>query len=156
MRSESELTDRQRLLFRFVGFGVILLLTAGILYARLARQSSGDEVRLQQGAAALARAIAGDRDAFAEARDAFGDASGGVIVDPYPVFALELTRRLERGETDGAFLDVPELRPVVTAVARGDYTGARAQLDRAREAAGYAWFARLIDDLERAGEKKSE
>lgn len=110
---------------RVIGALVVLGVAVALVVGRCALADASRDGRLEGGHDALARALRGDRAAFAEAERAFGDAAGGVVFDGYPLFAAELAKAFEEGRADRAD---PAVRPIVQALARGDFAGAVSQL----------------------------
>lgn|GEM_PF-2306192 len=132
---------------RLLGGLVLLAALGGLLLARFEQARSGDEAALNEGSAHLWAAIGGDEARWAKAEDAFSRAAHGSIVDAYPLFALEMTRRIR----SGAWGEIePALLPAAKAIASGDLASARAALDAADKALGHAWMAQLVTALERS------
>jgi len=127
----------------------MVLLIAGLGVARCAQARHGEAADLAAGAAHLRSALAGDATQWEPAEAAFSRAAHGAIFNAYPVFALEMTRRIRTGDW-GAI--EPALRPAAQALAAGDFGGARRALDAAPGAAGYPWLSTLLRALEEAGQ----
>jgi hypothetical protein len=132
---------------RALGGAVLLLALGGLILARYAQTRSGDEAALSEGAAHLRAAIDGDPTRWAPAEDAFSRAAHGSIFDAYPIFALEMVRRIKSGswgQIEAALL------PSAEALAAGDLTRAREALALAPTALGHDWMARLLDAVQAA------
>ncbi|MFO0747016.1 MAG: hypothetical protein U1F43_15340 [Myxococcota bacterium] len=109
--------------------------------------AGGKDAALGAGMDALARALKGDRAAFATAEEAFARASGNGVFEPYPIFMLELTRAFAEGRAGDAD---PQVRPILLALARGDAAGAVAQLPSIPEDfVGRAHLERAVVELAR-------
>jgi hypothetical protein len=141
------LARRRRRLYRAVGLLVLLALGLSLVWARLEQIGDGDDAAARAGASALARAVAGDHAAFAEAEGHFERACRTMVLDAYPLFALELTRQLAARQIT---VSDESLRPVVEALAAGDLPQARARLDALPKAAQHDWLHRLLADMSAA------
>jgi hypothetical protein len=130
---------------RTAGVAVLVLVGTGLLWARIRQAEDRDEAALARGARALRAALEGRRETFSEAEAAFRDASGSMLLDAYPLFALELTLRFREGR---AGVEDRRLDPVVEALARGRIEEADRLLETTRDASGYAWLRRLLDDMQ--------
>ena len=139
---------RARRVRRVLGGLILALVLGGLVVARFEQARRGDDVALAHGAAYLKAAIGGDGGAWDAAADAFSRAAHGSMFDAYPIFALEMVRRIRTG----AWGEIePALLPSALALAVGDYAGARAALEFAPTALGHDWMARLLDAVVAAG-----
>jgi len=127
-----------------LGLTVMLVAIAALVWARLTQLSSGDEPALKKGAIALKRALQGEPAAFQEAEAQFERAARGVVLDAYPVFALELTQQLARGKVK---VTSDELEPVVQHLKAGRIDDARRALNALPQPGKYRWLERLLADM---------
>ena len=127
-----------------IGLTVLMILIALALWARFEQLSGGDERLVHQGAKSLHRAILGDTDAYEEAEASFSQASRAVVVDGYPLFALELTQQLRRGDIKVAS---PELEGVIELLKSGRIKQASEALGNVPNSEKYHWVKRLLDDM---------
>jgi len=100
-------------------------LALGIVVGRCKLSEASLDGQLDRGLDALVRAIGGERAAYPEAEKAFARAAGASVVDRYPLFLLELTRAIADGR---APIADPDVRPVIVALAAGDFARAVADL----------------------------
>lgn len=140
-RAEAEKMRRRR---RALGLAVVVAAIGLLVWARLGQMASGQDASAQAAAQALARAVAGDPAAFDEAREGFRRASGGMIVDAYPVFALTVVDQLTSGDLT---MPDPALVEVVRAIGEGDLVAARTRAESLEDALSRAWSIRLLDDM---------
>ncbi len=135
-----------RALPRVVGFLALAALVG--LFVLTRGPGAGGEVPLEVGVASLRQAIiAHDDVCFARAEYALAQAAGGVVLDPYPMFLLQLARGLRTGHVDGAD---PVVRRVIDALGRADWDGASRALDEVpSDRAGRLWLVRAVADLRR-------
>jgi hypothetical protein len=129
---------------RGLGLTVILVAIALLLWARMGQLASGQEASAEAAAQALARAVAGDLSQLEDAREGFRRASGGMIVDAYPVFAMTVVEQVAAGEVT---LPDPALAAVVEAIAQGDLKTARVRSDGLQDILSRTWSRRLLDDM---------
>lgn len=124
----------------------MLGVVAVVLVLRCDLASERTERHVSNGITALAAALAGDDAAFARSERAFS--SGATLTDPYPLFALEIARRLR----DRRFDDVdPGVRVVLEHLRARRYPDAtRAAAALPPELAGRAELARLVAELHAA------
>ena len=139
-------TGGGRALPRVVGFLVLAALVA--VFALTRGPGAGGEPSLEVGVASLRQAIVVHDDAcFSRAEYAFAQAAGGVVLDPYPMFLLQLARGLRTGHIEGA---EPVVRAVIDALGRADWDGASRALDEVpADRAGRLWLVRAVADLRR-------
>ncbi|MGM0575519.1 MAG: hypothetical protein ACQEXJ_07290 [Myxococcota bacterium] len=126
---------------------VLLALVAGFAGARLWLGADRQEMALARGAEALHRALHGDEEAWDEAREAYRRAARDTLVDPYPLFALEITRELRSGEPEAA---TGSATAVLLALVEGRLEAARTRLEEVEPGRGRDLLERLLDDLLRA------
>jgi hypothetical protein len=109
---------------------------------------AGGEVTLEVGVSALRQAIVTrDEACFVRAEYAFAQAAGGVVLDPYPMFLLQLARGMRTGHVEGA---EPVVSAVIAALGRADWDGASRALDEVpADRAGRLWLVRAVADLRR-------
>lgn len=134
--------ERIRRRHRGVGTLVLLALIGGLVLARFVLAGDSQSVALREGLAHVRAAVCGDASAWDPAERQLTRAAHGAVFDAYPIFALELTRRVQGGDLGAV---EPALLPSVEALACGDLPAARAAL--APDAQGHRWMTRLLDDL---------
>lgn len=120
-----------------------MALAAGVLVLRCHVLDDRAEARLDHALTLVVRGLEGEPSAFAEAEHEL--ASAASFTDPYPLFVLEVTRRLRERRWHDAH---PEVQRVLTALAAArwqDAASAVAELDAA--IAGRDTLARLVRDL---------
>lgn len=139
---------RRRRLTTLIGLTVLLILIALGVWARFEQLSGGDERLSHQGAKALQRALLGEREAFSEAEAAFSQASRAVVVDAYPVFALELTQQLRRGDVK---VSAPELQVVIEHLKHGRIQRSADALSALPNPGRFRWLKRLLEDMMQPG-----
>jgi hypothetical protein len=112
----------RRALSRGVGAAIIVALAVGLVIVRC--RDGGERGRRwrDEGVRALLAGLEGERAGFARAEEAFAKGAGGVLFDPFPVFALEVSRVLDELTGRPAGVDLadafevsevsPEARPV--------------------------------------------
>lgn len=113
---------RSRALSRGIGATIIAALAIGLVIVRCRDGGERGRQWSDEGVRSLLAGLEGEREAFARAEAAFAKGAGGVLFDPFPVFALEATRILDEvtGRPDGVDVGValevsgvsPEARPV--------------------------------------------
>ena len=132
---------------RVVGVCVLALLTAGIFGIRHCDSGAPQASALREGATALWRALGGDVAAYDTAERAFAKASQAVVVDVFPTYALEVTRRLRDSRPD---VLEPALMPTIAQLKQQNMTGARHALAAATDSPAYALTNRLLNALDDA------
>ncbi|PIE20119.1 MAG: hypothetical protein CSA66_01495 [Proteobacteria bacterium] len=133
---------------RALGSAITLAILIGLVVARYHQLDHGGDAAAARGALALrAAVVAGDAAAWDRAEAAFAAAARGGVLDVYPIFCLELTRRL-RG--DQVARVEPALVPAVEALGEGDLAAAEAALAAAPTAEGHRWLARLLREMRAA------
>lgn len=139
--AEAQKMRRRR---RALGLALVVAALGLLVWARIGQMAGGQDAAAQAAAQALARAVAGEPAAFDAAREGFRRASGGMIVDAYPVFALTVVEQLASGEVT---LPDRALAEVIGLVGEGDLAAARARAVALEDALSRAWANRLLDDM---------
>jgi len=130
---------------RLVGLALVAI-AVGVVILRCEVFGDRAQARLEAALTLVVRGVEGDHAAFAEAERTLAGAAS--FTDPYPLFVLEVTRRLRERRWDDA---APEAQGVLDALSRGRWDDARARVHALpAELAGRAELARLVADLSAA------
>ena len=136
---------------RVVGLLVIVALAGGLVAQRCAVSGRHADTKLDDGLRALRTALETDGDGFGRARRSFAEAAGGVVFEPYPLFALEVVGVLSeaRERPDALERVAVAARPTFQAWLDGRLEDALVAAARLPVEDGVEMLARLARDLVR-------
>ncbi len=143
-RLPADQAGRRRRLSRLVGGLILLTFVALLGWGRFYLAADREAATLERGARALAAALAGDAAAWAEVDAAYGVAARASVLDGYPLFVLELSRTLRRGEAAG---DTAEVRATTAALLARDFESAWSLAASVGDERGRQWLQRLAAHL---------
>lgn len=125
-----------------IGLGLVAI-AASVLILRCEVLADRSEARLDHALALVVRGLEGEPAALAEAEHALAGAAS--FTDPYPLFVLEVTRRLRERRWHDAHPEVQRVLMALAAARWQDAATAVAGLDAALP--GRDTLARLVTDL---------
>jgi len=123
---------------------VLFVFAAGLIYGRCVASESRHEASLHLAAQALEQAISGDEAAWEEAEAAYGKASRASLLDPYPLWVLEVITAWRKDQPMGSD---PAVLEILRAIRAGDYVQARRGVDALPPSKGQEFIDRLVSDL---------
>lgn len=138
---------RRRRKRQLVGVVALVALAVAFAWARLGQLAHTQEGAERRAAGALLDAVRGQPTAFAQAESAYLRAAKDAVLDPFPVFAAELSRHLAHDDPHTMPLADERLRPAILALAAGDVGRAQALHTALPPQAQRRLLGRLLDDL---------
>jgi len=139
--------ERAQRLRRGLGATLILAVAALVLVARCGVGARHEASTLERGLDLLFTGLRGHPTCLVAAEERFAAGAGSALIDPYPVFLIEVTHRFAERRFDDA---TPAVRAVFDALLRLDLDLAGTLLAAVPpELAGRHELARLVADLSR-------
>jgi len=131
---------------------VLFVFAAGLIYGRCVVSESRHEASLNLAAQALERAISGQDVAWGQAEAAYGKASRASLLDPYPLWVLEVITAWRQDQDMGSD---PAVLEILKAIRAGDYVQARRGVDDLPPSKGQELIDRLVSDLDAAKKRRT-
>lgn len=131
---------------------VLFLFASGLIYGRCVVSESRHTEALTRAADALDAAIIGADDAWERAELAYGQAARASLLEPYPLWVLEV---ITAWRQDQALGSDPAVVEVLKALRRADYARAQSASEALTPSKGQELVARLVSDLVAASVRRT-
>jgi hypothetical protein len=131
---------------------VLFLFASGLIYGRCVLSESRHTEALNLAAEALDYALKGHEEGWGQAEDAYGRSARASLLDPYPLWVLEVIAAWRREQTMGSD---PRVLEILAALREGDYSRAQAAAQGLTPSKGQELVDRLVTDLVAAAARRT-
>ena len=135
------------MLFRLIGMTIVFLLAFALIYGRCVMSESRHAESLRVAAEAMDQAVTGDASAWERAETAYGRAARTSLLDPYPLWVLEV---LTAWRTERSMASERNLLQVLGSLRAGHYAQAQNAGEALPPSKGKEFVQRLVSDLRAA------
>ena len=143
-RLSAQDAERRRTRFRLLGFSLLLLFAAALVWGRCVLSEARQTETLAEAASALDSALKGHEASWADAEEAYARASRSAILDPYPLWVVELIAAWRASRPASS---TQALQDVLVLIRARDYRGAAQKGAQLEASKMKEYVLRLVSEL---------